>query len=339
MKLTEKILIAGMAMLVLLGSPSLFAGGGKETAADGKPVAVTFAHHLPPTTIQNKAIEFFAESAKKHSGGRLAITVSHSAQLGGQRELVEAARMGTIEMVMGEAGRYEAYVAEFGIFSLPFLFKDLADYHATVDGPTGTEFEKLLLDKAGLRILCWVDGGVRNVFSKKTMSPSLSSMNGVKIRTPESAIYVNTFRALGANPTPIAAPEMYSAIQSGVVDAMEGSYETAYNYKIYEVAKNCLVTGHINTDLSYAVNSKFFDKLPRDLQNALSAAGADAEAWQRKEFFNAEEGFRKKLEAEGGMKYIAANHDEFLRAVAPVYKTFADAKPQAAEMLKKMGKL
>lgn len=338
MRLKEKILLA-VLIIVMAAAPGLFAGGAKESTSDGKPIAMTFAHHVPPTTIQHKAIEYFAESVKKLSNGRLAITVSHSAQLGGQRELVEAVKMGTLEMVMGEAGRYEAYVAEFGIFSLPFLFKDLADYHKTVDGPIGAEFEKLLRDKAGMEILCWVDGGVRNVFSKKEISSSLSSMNGVKIRTPESAIYVNTFRALGANPTPIAAPEMYSAIQSGVVDAMEGSYETAFNYKIYEVAKNCLVTGHINTDLSYTINAKMFAKLPSDLQKALREGAKDAEAWQRNEFFKAEEEFKKKLAAEGGMKFIIANHDEFLKAAAPVYKTFVDAKPQAADLLKKMGKL
>lgn len=342
MKSIQKIVIAAVILLIVL-TTGIFAAGQSESVKDGgsdvKPITLTFAHHLPPTTVQHKAIEVFAENVKTLSGGKLVVNVSHSGQLGGQRELVEAVKLGTVDMVLGEAGRYEAYVPEFGVFSLPFMFKDLDDYHRTVDGPLGAEFAGLLREKAGLELLCWVDGGVRNVFIKKEPTSSVSAMNGVKIRTPESAVYVNTFRALGANPTPIAAPEMYSALQSGVVDAMEGSFETAYTYKIYEVAKFCLETGHINTDVSFAINANTLQKLSAELQKVIRDAAKEAAAWQRGEFSKANEEFRKKLGEEGGLKFVTANHDEFLKAVESVYKNYVEAKPQAAEMLKKMGKL
>ncbi|MFA6507445.1 MAG: TRAP transporter substrate-binding protein [Treponemataceae bacterium] len=337
----RKIAVAAIIASIAF-APVVFAEGkgekAKDSAKDAKSIVMTFAHHLPPTTVQHKAVEIFAENIKKRSGGKITVNVAHSGQLGGQRELIEAVKMGTIDMALGESGRYEAYVPEFGVFSLPFMFKDLDDYHQTVDGAIGAEFTKLLKEKAGMEILAWVDGGVRNVFIKKEPSSAVSSMNGVKIRTPESAMYVNTFKALGANPTPIAAPEMYSAIQSGVVDAMEGSYETAFTYKIFEVAKFCLETGHINTDVSWVINAKAIQKLPADLQQAIRDAAKDAAIWQRGEFSKANEEYKAKL-AGGGMKIIKSDHAEFLKAVAPVYKNYVDAKPQAAEILKKMGKL
>jgi TRAP-type transport system periplasmic protein len=197
---------------------------------------------------------------------------------------------------------------------------------------------KLLREKANLEVLCWTGGTQRNVFIKKEPTASMSTLKGVKIRTPESAIYVNTFKALGANPTPIPATEMYSAIQSGVVDAMEGSFDTVYTYKIFEVAKYCLETGHITEDNSYVMNAKAFQKLPADLQKAILDGAKEASVFQRKEAGITNDSVKQKLGTEGGMKFTVANHDELVKAVAPVYKTFADKSAQCAEIIKKMGK-
>ena len=341
MKRIQKLAIV-LAAMSLAFAPSIFAGGSgeksKDSGKDSKPITMTFAHHLPPATIHHKAMALFAESVQKRSGGKIQITVSHSGQLGGQRELIEAVKMGTIEIGFGESGRYEAYVPELGVNCLPFIYKDANDYYQTVDGAIGTEMAKLLREKANLEVLCWTGGTQRNVFIKKEPTAKLSTMSGIKIRTPESAIYVNTFKALGANPTPIAATEMYSAIQSGVVDAMEGSFDTVYTYKIYEVAKFCLETGHITEDNSYVMNAKAFQKMPADLQKALLDGAKEAAEYQRREAGVTNDSVKKKLAAEGGMKFTVANHDELVQAVAPVYKTFADKSPQCAAIIKKMGK-
>ncbi len=338
MKKSAKIMVVAIVILMATMAPCVFSAGQGEGESDGV-IKMTLAHHLPPTTVQHESMELFAQKAKEKSNGRLEISVVHSGQLGGQRELVEAVKLGTLEMALGEAGRYESYVTEFGVFSLPFMFKDLDDYHATVDGPIGKEFGKLLHDQAGMEILAWVDGGMRSVFMKDEPTPSVASLKGVKIRTPESAIYVNTFKALGANPTPVAAPEMYSALHSGVVDAMEGSFETAYTYKIFEVADYCLMTKHINTDISWVINAKLLEGLDPELQQALRDAAAEARDWQRAEFSNANEEFKEKLVNEEGMTIITANHEEFLNAVKPVYESLAKDKPKAAAMLRNMGKL
>jgi len=336
-KVTTAVLLAS-----LLVAPFAFAGGSsekaKEAGKDAKPIAMTFAHHLPPATIHHKAMALFAEGVQKRSNGKIQVTVSHSGQLGGQRELIEAVKMGTLEIAFGESGRYEAYVPELGVNCLPFIYKDANEYYQTVDGPIGTEMSKLLREKANLEVLCWTGGTQRNVFIKKEPTAKLSTLSGVKIRTPESAIYVNTFKALGANPTPIAATEMYSAIQSGVVDAMEGSFDTVYTYKLYEVAKFCLETGHITEDNSYVMNAKSFQKMPADLQKAILESAKEAADFQRREAGITNDNVRKKLTTEGGLKFTVADHDELVKAVAPVYKTFADKSPQCAAMIKKMGK-
>ncbi len=340
MKKSGRIGLVFAMVIMVAFAPAIFAGGqGEAEKGSAEVVKMTLAHHLPPTTVQHEAMEKFAQLASEKSNGMIEISVVHSGQLGGQRELVEAVKLGTIEMALGEAGRYEAYVPEFGVFSLPFMFKDLDDYHATVDGAMGKEFAGLLKEKAGMEILAWVDGGMRSVFIKNEPTPSVASLKGVKIRTPESAVYVNTFKALGANPTPVAAPEMYSALHSGVVDAMEGSFETAYTYKIFEVADYCLYTNHINTDISWVINAKTLSKLSPDLQKALKDAAIEARDWQRSAFGKANDEFMQKLVNEENMTIINANHEEFLNAAKPVYESTAKDKPAVAEMLRKMGKL
>ncbi len=308
---------------------SVLAGCGGST----KKVKITFAHHLAPTSIIHKSVEKFAELVKTKSNGVVEVSIAPSSQLGGQREIIEGVKLGTIQMGIGESGLYANYVPEFGLFSLPFIFNDLEHYNKVADGDIGKEFGKKLEDTNGIKILNWMDGGIRDVYMTKDPSKGLADMKGIKIRTPESPIYVNTFKSLGMNPTPVPAGEMYSALQSGVVDAMEGTVETAYTFKIYEVAKFCAETKHINTDISFMISKSFMEGLPQDIQTAILDAAKEAGEWERKEWASGVDAFKEKLKTEGNVKFVEVNSDELRKSVEPMYEEFIKKNPSAEQII------
>ena len=324
------IVVLSFALILSLSS------AGLSYAADS--ITLTFAHHLPPTTLQHQAAEKFAELVKEKSDGQVIVNLAPSGQLGGQREVIEAVKLGSIEMGYGESGMFSGYITEFGVLALPFLFRDLDHYHAMADGEIGKALADKLQQKTGLQILNWVDGGIRDTYLVKGPVNSVADFNGIKIRTPESRVFVATFRALGANPTPVPAPEMYSALQSGVVDAMEGTAETGWAFKIYEVAKHCSETRHINTDLSMTINSDYLKGLPQDIQQILIEAAQESAVWQRNAWAENVGTFKKQLMDEG-VTFNQVNLDEFREAVKPLYKDFLKDMPEAQELVEKIRSL
>ena len=229
----------------------------------------TLACHVSDESVLSQSFHKFAKDVAEKSGGRLQINVSTAAALGGQREIVENVNLGAIEIGMGESGIYTNYIPAFGVMVLPFMHESKEKFYEAVDGKVGKRLEEMMAAQTNMRILAWLDGGgTRDVYSLKPIK-SIEEMRGVKIRTPESAAFVTMFKAFNANPTAISAPEMYTALQQGVVDAMEGTYETAVTYGIVELAKNCLETHHIYNESSLVVNKDAFAELPADLQQVL----------------------------------------------------------------------
>jgi tripartite ATP-independent transporter DctP family solute receptor len=200
------------------------------------------------------------------------VQILPAAQMGGQREIIESVSIGTLEMGYGESGLYANYVPPFGIIALPYSYRDFEHWTRVVDGEVGAELAGSLERQSGIRILNWMTAGYRNTFLRTKPVAKPADFRGVKIRLPEAPVFVRTFSTLGALPTPIPAPEMYSALQTGVVDAMEGSAEVGFTFKIHEVTKFLSKTRHILLDGSFAVNAAFFNEFVRAERQALTAA-------------------------------------------------------------------
>lgn len=279
-------------------APASAAPSNAPSGADETVYEWTLGTHHPDTTPAVQAIKVFIEDLEAKTNGRIKINLSTGGALGSQREIVEAVNLGTIQIGYGETGVYSNYVEELGTFILPFLFENKEQFYAAMDGKAGEYYNELLESKTNLSILAWFDGGKRDVYCKIPLN-SLEDMANIKIRTPESSVYVELFKALGANPTSIAATEMYSAIQQGVVDAMEGSMDTGVNYKIYEVAPYCLQTGHIMCDCGLVINKDVYYSLPDDLRDILDECVAEMESNQRQIFCNLESGYYDELVAQG----------------------------------------
>ena len=291
----------------------------------------TIATHVADESVESRSFYWLSERVKEKSGGRLQINVSTAAALGGQREIIEAVNFGAIEMGMGESALYSNYDRAFGIMSLPFIHPSAEKFFAAVDGVFGERLNQLMEEKTNMSILAWMDGiRTRDVYCLTPLN-SLDDMKGLKIRTPESPVYVATFRAFGANPTPISAPEMYTALQQNVVGAMEGTTETAVTYGIFELAKNCLETHHIFNEVSIVINRDAFNELPEDLQKILKECAYEMTKWNREQSAVASDNYKKQMEA-ANVKFVPIDIAKAKAMVGDVYKEYIGGDPKRQEL-------
>ncbi|HMR30876.1 MAG TPA: TRAP transporter substrate-binding protein [Geminicoccaceae bacterium] len=289
-------------------------------------------HHVTTQSEQHAAAEMMGQKLAEYSNGTLELQILPAAQMGGQREIIESVSIGTLDMGYGESGLYANYVPQFGIIALPYLYRDFAHWEKVVDGPIGAELAGALEQAAGMKILNWMTAGYRNTFLRTRPIEQPSDFQGVKIRLPEAPVFVRTFSALGAQPTPIPAPEMYTALQTGVVDAMEGSAEVGYTFKIFEVTKYLSRTRHILLDGSFVISAATLGNLDAAQREALGKAAAEAATWQRQQHFERDRGWMEKLAAAGTLTVNDPALPPFAEALASLQDDFA-ASAKATELL------
>ncbi len=303
-----------------------------SVARAGAEYTFTLATHLADDAVESRSFHWLAKRVLEKTNGRLQINVSTAAALGGQREIIESVNNGSLEMGMGENALYSNYDRVFGIMTLPFIHSSAEKYFAAADGEIGKRLNAIMEKKTNMTILAWTDGvRTRDVYGVKPMN-GLEDLKGMKIRTPESPVYVATFKAFGANPTPIPAPEMYTALQQGVVTAMEGTTETAVKYGIYEIAKHCLETHHIRNECSIVMNKDALAELPADLQADLHASAREMVQYNRELSRTAGDEFKNKMLA-SGITFVPVDPAKAAAMVSGVYKEFVGSDPVMNEIL------
>lgn len=320
----------GAAAIGTLAAPSILRAQGKRT--------IRLAHHLPIQSEQHAAAELFAAKVAEGTKGAVTIQILPAAQMGGQREIIESVSIGTLDMGFGESGLYANYVPEFGVVALPYLYRDFDHWQKTVDGDVGATLSAALDKKSGIRIVNWMVTGYRYTYSRTRPIAAPADFKGMKVRLPEAPVFVKTFSTLGAIPTPIPAPEMYAALQTGVVDAMEGTAEVAYTFKIFQVTKYFSKTRHILLDGSFAINSGLYAKLGAEERAAIDKAGAETAREQRAKHFEREAAAIAKLTGEGKMEVNEPNLKPFSDALANLQNEFAAAS-KGTELVEKIRKL
>lgn len=310
---------------------SFWAAGNPVQAAD--PIVLKLAHHVPLTHPLQPLCETIAKDVLAKSGGKLKIEIYGAGQLGGLKDNTEGVSYGTLDMALVDYGSISTVIPQAAVIGLPFLFKSYAQIEQFFDGEIGTALNKTILEKTKIRIIKMTHSGFRVVGSSKPIT-KLEDMKLMKIRVPEIPVYVNTMKALGANPTPIPFGELYTALQTGVVDACEIPTETMFTGKLYEVAKNLVRTNHIYTDIGFTIHEGVYQKLPDDLKKVLVDAINARVAEHRAAVAANDEAFFKKL-VEAGMKPTTADLAPFVAAVKPVWDDFI-AKANAGDLVKKI---
>jgi len=264
-------LVGILFILILLGS-NVFAA--KYT--------IIFNGPMPAGHNLTLAEEKFAKLVEDRTNGDIKVKLYTGAVLGGGREALEAVRVGTQTMVDAALAPVVSYEPAFGVLSLPYLFTSREQWYTLLDGPLGTNLLKKLEDY-GFVGLGYPENGIRHVTNNVRPIYKWEDLKGIKIRVMQSPVFIATFKALGALPTPIPWAELYSALQQGVVDAQENPIVNIYGAKLYEVQKYLSLTGHTYDPNIYFINKDFFYNLPQEYQKILRETAKEVIAWQRKQ--------------------------------------------------------
>ncbi len=286
-----------------------------------------------PAHLHNVVLKKWAEQVKEETDGRLKIMVLDGAQLGGEREYIEGMRLGTIDMAQVSTGPISAFVPQFMVCALPYVFQDYDQIAATLNGPLGQKLFELL-EKENIIGLTWFTNGFRSVFNSKKPINGPADLKGLKIRVMESPLMVGTLNAMGASATPMNYGELYTALQQGVMDGAENAPGNVLNDKFYEVAKFFSVTEHFAPPGVVAISNAAFSKLPEDLQAYLKKSAKELGKMEMAADKEAQVKSLDDLKAKG-VAINTVDKAAFTEAVQPVIKEFsAEIGPEVMNLLK-----
>lgn len=221
---------------------------------------------------QGVAIDTFAKEVEKRTAGRYKIQPFYSGSLGGERESIEAVQLGTQALAFSSSGPVPNFVPETKILDIPFLFRDKAHARAVLDGPIGQEL-LAKFDAKGFKALAWGENGMRHMTNSKRAINGPEDVKGLKMRTMENPVHVAAYKGLGIVTTPMAFPEVFTALQQGTVDGQENPLSVIMASKFDQVQKYLALTGHVYSPGIFLMNKEAFDKLSAaDKQAFLDAA-------------------------------------------------------------------
>jgi tripartite ATP-independent transporter DctP family solute receptor len=235
---------------------------------------IKLAHVDPEDVFISKkgaATRVFKDMVEAEIGGEVVVNLFPAGQLGGERELIEATKLGTIQMCM-VSGAVAGYFKPAMVLDIPYLFSSAPVAWRVLDGPFGKELSETLLKETGLRNLAYGETGFRNFTNSKHPIKSPADMSGLKIRVMETPLYIAMVKALGASPTPIAWTEVYTSLQQGVVDGQENPVSVILQAKLQEVQKYLILDGHAYGTDFLLINDQFFNKLTPAQQQVLKRA-------------------------------------------------------------------
>jgi tripartite ATP-independent transporter DctP family solute receptor len=270
---------------------------------------------------QGVAIDTFASEVEKHTGGRYKIQTFYSGSLGGERESIEAVQLGTQELTFTSTGPIPNFVPETKILDIPFLFSSKAHAQAVLDGPIGQEM-LTKFDAKGFKALAWGENGVRHMTNSKRPVNGPEDLKGLKMRTMENPVHVAAYKGFGIVPTPMAFPEVFTALQQGTVDGQENPLSVIMAAKFDQVQKYLTLTGHVYSPCVFLMNKASFDKLSAADKTAFLEAAKVAVKANRARV--AEDDAKGVAELRGKGMNVIENVDKakFVAALAPVYADF-----------------
>ncbi|APG88447.1 C4-dicarboxylate ABC transporter (plasmid) [Sinorhizobium americanum CCGM7] len=302
MKLTAGLLLAASCMTGAASAQTVLRSS--DTHPDGYPTV--------------EAVEYFGELVKERTAGRYAVEVYHSAQLGEEKDTIEQVRSGVIELNRVSMAPFNGTVKESIVPALPYLFRSEEHMHKVMDGAIGDQIKKAF-EGAGLVVLAYYDAGSRSFYNKQKPITSVADMKGLKFRVIQSDIFVDMVAALGANATPMPYGEVYSAIETGVIDGAENNFPSYDTAKHFEVAKNFSLDEHTILPEVFVMNKAAFDKLTPEDQEIFKQAAKDSVAKQRELWAAKVSESRAKVEA-AGAKISTPDKQGFIDAMKPVYE-------------------
>ena len=303
------------ALLALAAVAPLTAGTAQAQTAMKISISVGQNSH------QGIGIDTFAREVEKRTAGRYKVQAFYSGALGGERESIEAVQLGTQELTFTSTGPVPNFVPEARILDIPFLFRDKAHARAVLDGPIGQDMLKAFEPK-GFKALAWGENGVRHMTNSKRAVNAPEDLKGLKMRTMENPVHVAAYKGFGIITTPMAFPEVFTALQQGTVDGQENPLSVIMAAKFDQVQKHLSLTGHVYSPAIFLMSKAAFDKLSAADKQAFLEAAREAVKANRARVD--EDDAKGVAELRGKGMQVIDNLDKarFQAALAPVYAEF-----------------
>ncbi|MGW9229643.1 TRAP transporter substrate-binding protein [Pseudorhizobium sp. NPDC055634] len=264
-----------------------------------------------------EGVKYFGELVKDRTGGRYAVEVYHSAQLGEEKDTIEQVRSGVLELNRVSMAPFNGTVKESIIPALPYIFRSEDHMHKVMDGAVGDQI-KAAFENVGLVVLAYYDAGSRSFYNRTKPVNSVEDLKGMKFRVIQSDIFVDMVTALGANATPMPYGEVYSSIETGVIDGAENNFPSYDTAKHFEVAKFFSLDEHTILPEVFVMNKAAFDQLSAEDQEIFKQAAKDSVAKQR-ELWAAKVAESRKRVEEAGAQITTPDKQGFIAAMEPVY--------------------
>ncbi len=277
-------------------------------------------HVLASTHPYELGLQKMSELAAEKSDGKIKIDVFANSQLGNERDMVEALQLGSQEMVLVSTAVLSSFTDEFLVFDLPFLFDTTEQARSVCDSELGLEILHSI-DDQGIKGLAWFENGFRNVTNNTRPIEKPEDLQGIKIRTMESPIHMASFSVMGADPTPMAMGELFTALQQGTLDAQENPLAIIDTNKFYEIQQYLSMTGHFYAPAPLFISTKYFDSMDEESQKAIQEAASEAAAYERQCLDDMNVELQQKL-ADEGMAVNEIDKSVFKEAVQPVYDEY-----------------
>lgn len=309
---------------------ALALGVGYTTAVEALEIKSSDVHAMGyPTT---DAIQYMGEWLSEQTDGRITINIFHSMQLGGEKEALEQVQLGALEMTRVSVGVVGPIVDDFNAFNLPYVFRSIDHMHQVVDGEIGQDLLARL--EAGELIgLGFMDAGARSFYNKERPIRTPEDLEGLKIRVMQNPIFIDMMEAMGGAGIPIAFNELYTAMQTGVVDGAENNPPSYSTQKHYEVAGYYSLTEHLIVPEIFVFSKRVWDTLSEEDQNLIREAARLATEKERDLWAAMEAKAMEELEAMGIQINDDVDKAAFIEATAPVREKFG---AQYAELLEKI---
>jgi tripartite ATP-independent transporter DctP family solute receptor len=306
-----KIVAFAAAMLCAVAAAPMTAAA-QQTLRLGHNISTSSPYHL--------AAEHFARLVQERTEGRVRVQIFPAGALGNERDMIEGAQLGTIDMVVTSSAAAGPFVPALRILDVPFLFRDPAHARGVLDGPFGAEL-LAAMPARNLIGLAWGDIGFRHISANKPIR-TLDDLRGLKLRAQNNPIHLSAYRALGMQPTVIGFNELYAALQTGVVDANEQPISIHVASRFYEVQRHLTLTGHLVASALFVASPSVFNRLPAATQEILRVAARESTPVMRRAADEQDAAGLGTLRERGMTIQDSFDREAFLRALQPAFAEF-----------------
>jgi len=302
---------------------------GQALAAE---LELKFGHVGAPGSLFEASVNEFAKRANEKLAGKAKVVTFGSSQLGKDKELLQKLKLGTVNFSLPSTVM-STVADEFGLFEMPYLVKDRG-HMARIENEIFWAKIEPAAEAKGYKILAVWENGFRHITNNERPINKPADLQGIKLRTPKGAWRVKMFKSYGANPTPMSFSEVFTALQTGVIDGQENPFAQIYSAKFQEVQKYLSLSGHVYTPAYVTVGIDAWEKLPADVRQVLEETAKETQAYVYETAAKMETDLLSKLKA-GGMAVNEPDKDAFVKASKGIYDEFSGSVAGGKEMVDK----